>query len=199
MLNQNFVIVGAIIATIGGASYLIETLKGKVKPNRVSYFLWSLAPLIAFFAELKQGVGLQSLMTFMVGFLPLTTFIASFVNKNAEWKLTSFDVTCGALSVVGLILWSITKSGNIAIVFSILADALAALPTIVKAFNYPETEIAWPYFTATISAGLTLLTIKVWDFAVYAFPLYILLVTLVISSLVQFKLGRLLHFSSKKS
>ena len=199
MLNQNFVIVGAIIATIGGASYLIETLKGKVKPNRVSYFLWSLAPLIAFFAELKQGVGLQSLMTFMVGFLPLTTFIASFVNINAEWKLTSFDVTCGALSVVGLILWSITKSGNIAIVFSILADALAALPTIVKAFNYPETEIAWPYFTATISAGLTLLTIKVWDFAVYAFPLYILLVTLVISSLVQFKLGRLLHFSSKKS
>lgn len=199
MLNQNFVILGAIITTIGGASYLIETLKGKVKPNRVSYLLWSLAPLIAFFAELKQGVGLQSLMTFMVGVLPLTTFIASFVNKNAEWKLTSFDVTCGALSAFGLTLWYVTKSGNIAIVFSILADALAALPTIVKAFNYPETEIAWPYFTATISAGLTLLTIKVWDFAAYAFPLYILLVTLVIFSLVQFKLGRLLRFSSTES
>ena len=199
MLNQNFVIVGAIIAIIGGASYLIETLKGKVKPNRVSYFLWSFVPLIAFFAELQQGVGLQSLMTLIVVFLPFTVFIASFVNKNAEWKLTSFDVTCGALSVVGLVLWYLMKSGNIAIVFSILADALAALPTIVKAFNYPETEAAWPYFTSTISAGLTLLTIKVWDFAVYAFPLYILLVTLVISSLVQFKLGRLLRFSSTKS
>ncbi len=76
MLDQNFVIVGAMIATIGGVSYPIETLKGKVKPNRVSYPLRSLAPLIAFFAELKQGVGLQSLMTFIVGFLPLTIFIA---------------------------------------------------------------------------------------------------------------------------
>lgn len=190
MLNQNFVIVGAIIVTVGGISYLIETLKGKVKPNRVSYLLWSLAPLIAFFAELKQGVGLQSLMTFIVGFLPLTVFIASFANKNAEWKLTSFDVACGILSVLGLGFWYVTRSGNIAIMFSILADGLAALPTIVKAFNYPETEVAWPYFTSTISAGLTLLTIKVWDFALYAFPLYILLVTLVISSLVQFKLGK---------
>jgi len=138
-------------------------------------------------------------MTFIVGFLPLTVFIASFANKNAEWRLTAFDITCGVLSVVGLAFWFITKSGNIAIIFSILADGLAALPTIVKSFNYPETETAWPYFTSTISAGLTLLTIQVWDFATYAFPLYILLVTIVISSLVQFKLGKLLRFYSTKS
>lgn len=190
MLDQNFVIVGAIISTLGSASYFIKTLQGKVKPNRVSYLLWSFVPLIAFFAEINQGVGLQSLMTFIVGFLPLTVFIASFVNKNAQWKLTTFDITCGVLSIVGLILWYVTKSGNIAILFSILADALAALPTIVKSFNHPETETAWPYFSSTISAVFTLLTIKVWSFAFYAFPIYILLVTLVISSLVQFKLGK---------
>jgi hypothetical protein len=195
MINQNFVIVGAIISTVGGLSYLIDTLKGNVKPNKVSYLVWSIAPLIAFFAEMKQGVGLQSLMTLTVVFLPFAVFVASFVNKNAEWKLTYFDVTCGALSLVGLVLWYITKSGNIAIFLSILADFLAAVPTIVKAFNYPETESAWPYFTATISAALTLLTIQMWNFATYAFPVYILLVTLVISSLVQFKLGKVLRQS----
>ena len=105
MLDQNFVIVGAIIAAAGSLSYLVDTLKGKVKPNRVSFLLWSLAPLIAFFAEIKQGVGIQALMTFVVGFLPLTIFIASFVNKKAEWKLTGFDLMCGALSIVGLVLW----------------------------------------------------------------------------------------------
>ena len=193
MINQNFVIVGAIIATGGSLSYLLDTLKGKVKPNKVSYLLWAIAPLIAFFAEIKQGVGLPALMTFMVGFLPLTVLVASFVNKNAAWKLSSFDVTCGALSLVGLVLWFITKSGNIAIVFSILADALAALPTIVKAFNSPETESAWPYFTGTISATLTLLTLQVWNIATCAFPVYILLVSLVIAALVQFKPGKVLQ------
>jgi hypothetical protein len=194
MINQNFVILGAIIAAAGSLSYLIDTLKGKVKPNRVSFLLWSLAPLIAFFAEIKQGVGIQALMTFVVGFLPLTIFIASFVNKKAEWKLTGFDLICGALSIVGLVLWYITKSGNIAIIFSILADGLAALPTIVKSFNYPETESAWPYFASTISAILTLLTVKVWNLANIGFPLYIILITLVIFSLVQFKLGKQIRF-----
>ncbi|MBV9231877.1 MAG: hypothetical protein JOZ18_21385 [Chloroflexi bacterium] len=193
MINQNFVIVGAIIATGGGFSYLLDTLKGKVKPNRVSYVLWAAAPLIAFFAEIKQGVGLPALMTFTVGFLPLSVLVASFVNKNAAWKLSSFDVTCGALALVGLVLWFITRSGNIAIVFSILADALAALPTIIKAFNYPETESVWPYFTGAISAILTLFTLQVWTIATCAFPLYILLVTLLISALVRFQPAKLLH------
>jgi hypothetical protein len=190
MINQNFVIVGAIIAAAGSLSYLIDTLKGRVKPNRVSFLLWSLAPLIAFFAEIKQGVGIQALMTFIVGFLPFTIFISSFVNKKAVWNLTGFDLICGTLSIIGLVLWYITKSGNIAIIFSILADALAAMPTVVKSFNYPETESAWPYFASTISAILTLLTVKVWNLANIGFPLYIVLITLVIFSLVQFKLGK---------
>jgi hypothetical protein len=193
MINQNFVILGAIIATMGSLSYLIDTIKGKVKPNRVSFLMWSLAPLIAFIAELKQGVGLQSLMTFEVGFLPLTIFIASFFNKNAKWKLTRFDLTCGILSLIGLILWYLTASGNVAIVFSILADGLAALPTIVKSFSFPETESSWTYFTGTLSAAITLLTVKVWDLANAGFPLYILIVTLVISVLVQFKAGKVFH------
>lgn len=194
MINQNFVIVGAIIAAIGSLSYLIDTVKGRVKPNRVSFLLWSLAPLIAFFAEIKQGVGIQALMTFIVGILPLTIFIASFVNKKAVWNLTGFDLICGALSIIGLVFWYITKSGNIAIIFSIVADALAAVPTVVKSFNYPETESAWPYFASTISAILTLLTVTVWNVANIAFPLYIVLITLLIFSLVQFKLGKKIRF-----
>jgi hypothetical protein len=189
MINQNFVILGAIIAAIGTVGYLIDTLKGRVKPNRVSFLLWSLAPLIAFAAEIQQGVGIQSLLTFVVGFLPLTVFIASFVNKQAQWKLTRFDLTCGAFSLLGLILWYLTKSGDVAILFSILADGLAALPTLVKSYNYPETESSWPYFTSTISGVITLLTVKVWNLANVGFPLYITCVTLAISSLVQFKLG----------
>src|SRR5690349_4744087 len=121
MLHQNFIIFGTLIGAAGSFAYLLDTVKGKVKPNRVSFLLWSIAPFIAFAAQIKQGVGLEALMTFSTGFLPLTTFIASFVNKNAEWKITKFDIVCGVLSIIGLILWLITKVGNVAITFSILA------------------------------------------------------------------------------
>jgi hypothetical protein len=63
MLNHGFVILGTLIGAAGSVAYLIDTVKGKVKPNRVSFLLWSIAPLIAFFAQIKQGVGLEALMT----------------------------------------------------------------------------------------------------------------------------------------
>lgn len=192
MLNENFVILGVVIATLGSIKYLIETLRGTVKPNRVTFFLWALAPLVAFTAEVKQGVGIQSLMTFWVGFSPLIILIASFVNKKAYWKLGPFDFICGGLSLIGLLLWYITQVGNIAIIFAILADGLAALPTIVKAFYYPETEDSWYYLAFAISIILTLLTIKEWNFAHYGFPIYILIIVLTIFSLAQFKIGKVI-------
>ncbi len=190
MLNENFVIVGAIIAGLGSLSYLIDTVKGKIQPNRVTFFFWSLAPLVAFAAEIKEGVGIQSLLTFMVGFTPLLILIASFANKKSYWKLGSFDYICGILSFLGLTLWYITGKGNIAIFFSILADILAALPTYVKSYHHPETENSWGYSTAAINAIITVLTIKKWNFGYYAFPIYTICLDLSLFALIQFKLGK---------
>ena len=193
MLPGYFIIIGTLIGAVGSVAYLIDTVKGKVKPNRVSFLLWSIAPFIAFFAQVKQGVGLEALMTFSTGFLPLTVFIASFVNKEAEWKLTTFDLMCGLLSIIGLILWLITKVGNVAIFFSIVADGLAAIPTIVKAYKYPETEMAWPWIATVFGVVLTLLTLSSFTFANSGFIIYILIVNILIFALVQFKLGEKLQ------
>ena len=198
MLHSNFVIIGALIGAIGSIAYLLNTLKGKVKPNRVTFLLWSIAPMIAFWAQVEQGVGLAALMTFSTGFMPLTVFLASFVNKQAEWKLTKFDLICGILSVLGLVLWMITKIGNVAIFFSIVADGLAAIPTIVKAYKYPDTEIAWPWIATVFGIVLTLLTLSSFTFANCGFILYILVVNILIYVLVQFRLGEKLHSETKR-
>lgn len=190
MLSRYFVIVGTLIGSSGAVAYLWQTIKGKVKPNKVSFLLWSIAPMIAFAAQIKQGAGLESLMTFSTGFLPLLTFIASFANKKAEWKVTRFDLACGLLSLVGLALWLITKIGNLAIFFSIIADGLAALPTLIKAYRYPETEIAWPWLATCVGVTLTLLTLKELTFANSGFIIYIFIIDLMIFICVQFNVGK---------
>jgi len=82
MLHPNFVFLGIFINFLGALIYIRDTLKGKIQPNKISWGIWAVAPLIAFAAEVKQGVGVQSLATFMVGFTPLLIFIASFFNKK---------------------------------------------------------------------------------------------------------------------
>ncbi len=189
MLHANFIIVGTLLGAAGSIAYLIDTVRGKIQPNRVSFLLWAIAPLIAFAAQIQQGVGLAALMTFSTGFLPLTVFIASFLNKKAEWKITRFDLVCGALSLLGLLLWLITQVGNVAIFFSIVADGLAAIPTLVKAYKYPDTELAWPWLATAVGVVLTLLALDSWTFANAGFILYILAVNLLIFTLVQLRIG----------
>jgi len=95
LIDPRLVILGTLLQFIGTSSYLIDTLKGKAKPNRVSWLLWAVGPLIAFGAELNHGVGWVALMTFSVGFMPLLVLIASFISRKAAWKLTKLDVICG--------------------------------------------------------------------------------------------------------
>lgn len=190
MLDQNFVFVGVLIGAIGSASYIIDTVKGKIQPNKISFGLWAVAPLIAFFAELNQHVGIQSLLTLSVGVFPLLIFLASFMNKKAYWKISTFDLVCGLLSLVGLLLWYLTKVGNWAIFFSILADAFACVPTITKAYRFPETESALPWLADSSNGLFTLLTIQNWNFATASYPFYIFIANIVIFATVQFRWGK---------
>jgi hypothetical protein len=108
---------------------------------------------MAFAAEVQKGVGLPALMTFMVGFTPLLVFMASFVQRGAAWRLGLIDAVCAVLSVAGLALWWATREGDVAILFGILADGLAAVPTAHKAFVAPATEDPRLYLLSAISAG----------------------------------------------
>ncbi|MFA5926591.1 MAG: hypothetical protein WCT32_02120 [Patescibacteria group bacterium] len=190
MISENFVYLGALINLLGGASYIKDTIQGKIQPNRVSWGLWGIGVLVAFSAEISQGVGIQSLATFMVGFVPLLVFFASFVNKKAFWKITKFDLLCGALSVIGLILWRLTSIGNVAIMFSIFSDLMAGIPTLKKAYRYPESENWIEFMSSFISVTLAMLSLKNWSFAYFAFPLYIFFYDLTGVLLIKFKLGK---------
>lgn len=190
MLNENFVIVGALFQLIGAFPYIKDTVQGKIQPNKVSWFLWCIAPLIATAAELSQGVGILSLTTFIVGFVPLLVFTASFFNKKAEWKITKFDLLCGLLSLGGLTLWYVTKLGNVAIFFSILADFLASLPTILKSYTNPESESDSVYLWGLANPIIALFVIKQWSFQNFGFPLYLLIDSVIIAFLIRTKIGK---------
>ncbi|HET7523855.1 MAG TPA: hypothetical protein VFJ79_06905 [Acidimicrobiales bacterium] len=197
MLDVHFVILGAVIGLGGMLFYVRDTIRGVTQPNRVTWFMWSLAPLIAFAAEIQAGVGLRSLMTFVIGFGPLLILAASFANRQAAWHIGPFDWLCGALSAAGLVTWLVTRHGTVAVVASIAADALAATPTLRKSWSAPGTESASAYVTAAVNALITVLTIDHFTTADAAFPVYILVIASVESVLVVARVGPRLSSRSR--
>jgi hypothetical protein len=188
MISDKFVIIGFILNLWGCAVYARDTIKGKTKPNRITWFMWTLAPTIAFVAEINKGVGLISIMTLSIGLGPLIVLLASFSSKKSYWKLRQTDYLCGLLSLLGLALWIIYRDANIAIVFSIAADIFAALPTLAKSYRHPETESVEAYWPTILNAGITLLAIDTWTVANYGFPIYTFIINVVFVAFIQFKL-----------
>jgi hypothetical protein len=176
MISVNWVYLGAAIGALGTAVYLRDTLRGTTKPNRVTWLLWAVAPLLATAVELDEGVGLRALPTFMIGFMPLLVFIGSFHNPASMWKIRRIDYACGAMSVVGTVIWLVTRNGVLGISAAIAADFLAGIPTLMKSWTHPETETVHSYIGAVLSMIILLLTIDHWTFEVAAFPVFILII-----------------------
>ena len=189
MINENWIYLGTAIGAAGAAVYLRDTLRGTTQPNRVTWLLWAVAPLLAAAVALNGGAGLRALPTFMVGFMPLRIFIASFHNDAAVWKVRRMDYACGAVSVIGTVVWLVTRNGVLAISAAIAADFLAGVPTLMKSWTHPQTETVHSYIGALISMVVLLLTVDHWTFDVVAFPLFVACTAAVQSAIVGLELG----------
>ncbi len=183
-------IAGSGLQLLGSLYYFWETLAGRIKPNRVTWLLWSAVPFIAVAAELKAGVGWAVLPVFLNGFIPLLVFGASFYNKSAYWRLGIFDYLCGFLSILALALWLISGSAAVAIGFSILADLFAAVPTLIKSWKAPSSESALAY-GGTIAGGITgIIGSQSFTFIESGFLVYIVIINTVFVACILRKFGR---------
>ena len=175
---QFLVVVSVLLMVWGAYDYLRDTLAGKTKPNRVSWSLWALAPLISLGAAFDANADVWASIRVLVGgIVPAVIFFASFINKNSYWRLGRFDWFCGGLSLAALVFWQLADSPLVAVLLATTANTLATVPTFVKAWNYPETESRLIFITSFTSAILIIPAIPVWTIANSAFQIGLMLTT----------------------
>jgi hypothetical protein len=173
------VFAAAIASLIAAGLYIRAMIKGQARPNRVTWLLWSVAPFIATAAEVYSGVTWAVIPVFMTGFAPFLIFCASFFTK-AYWKLGKFDYLCGGISVLALVLWVATMEPVLSIILAIVADAIASIPTLKKAYHKPETESVWPFLTGIFNAVAALVVAVTWSFTEISFPIYLLAINILL-------------------
>ncbi|HEY5437912.1 MAG TPA: hypothetical protein VIJ99_03340, partial [Acidimicrobiales bacterium] len=159
MIDPRFVYLAAALSVVGGFSYIRSTLAGKTRPNRVTWSLWGVEGVLAFAVEIQQHVGLASIMTLMLGLVPCVVVVASFRNPLGVWRIGLFDGVCGAIAVVGLIFWGFINEPTVALVSFVVADQVAALPTVRKSWLAPESESPRIFFLGFMNCAITLCTL----------------------------------------
>jgi len=189
VIDPRFVYLAAALSVVGAYGYVRDTLRGTTSPNRVTWTLWGVEGVLAFSVEIQQRVGLASLMTLMLGLVPCAVVVASFRNPNGVWKLGAFDVVCGAVSVGGLIFWAFINEPTVALASFVVADQMAALPTIRKSWLAPSSESPRLFFLGSANCAITLLTLTKLTTAGGLFPGCILVADLIMGLLIVSNVG----------
>jgi hypothetical protein len=180
MLPEQIVYIGVLISLTLTFFYIKTIIYGNTRPSLISWSIWALAPLIAVFLQIKAGAGLSFLSSFMSGFGPLLVVIFALIYKKGFWEITKLDIVCGILALISLAIYIITSKLGISILFAILSDGLAAIPTIRKSWKFPESESPISYISGIISNTLALLVIDIWKFSIYSFSIYLITINIII-------------------
>ncbi len=170
MIDPRFVYLAPLLSVFGASSYVRDTLRGVTSPNRVTWSLWGLEGILGFAVEIQQHIGLASITTLMLGLVPVVVVAVSFRNPHGVWRISTFDIVCGSISLAGLAFWGFVNQPTIALISFVAADQVAALPTIRKSWIAPGSESPRVFLMGVLSCGITLLTLKSATTAGVLFP-----------------------------
>jgi hypothetical protein len=169
---------GAIagIISIGGfIPYWWAISLGKTRPNRATWWIWTIVGIIIAFSYRASGA--ESTMwvpiTYVVG--PFSTALISLRYGEGGW--TKLDTICSIGVGIGLVLWGLYRSPSLTLGINIGIDFLGALPTIRKSFRDPYSEDLLSWLLFALANIFNLLAIDRWELEIVVYPLYMVLVT----------------------
>lgn len=169
--------IGVIASLFGSISYIKGIFQATVKPNQVSWFFWAIAPISGATIAWLHGAGFWlGLPLFMSGFVPLLVLISSFIQKKTKWQWQRIDYICAILATAAIIFWLLTDQPGLAVVFLILTDLCAAIPTLIKSWQEPRSESPIVFLSGLVGPVLGLITNQNFTFITSGFLVYIVLI-----------------------
>lgn len=175
-------IIAGILQAFSAIPYIRDMFVGKTRPNAVSYVIWGFLALIAVFAQLSAGASWSIILIAVVAFN--TCFIATLSLVGYGYtKYGLVDWVCLALGVVAIVVWQITSNPITALLFAVSANIISAIPTVVKTYREPHTELAFAWLIIVAASFLGILSTTQWDTANLLFPIYFLLESFIICGL----------------
>jgi len=162
--------------------YLIEIVRGKTKPRIVSWFTWSLLTGIACAATFSDGQTASGILLLCATIEVLLVVV--FGLKHGDRKIERLDIICQAAALAGLALWLIFNSPAVAVIATVIIDLIGSIPTIKHSWLRPYEETWITFGLCSLGAACTLLAITEWSVTAVAYPLYIVVVNVVMAMII---------------
>jgi hypothetical protein len=188
-----FGIIAGVLALVSAIPYIIDTVKGTTKPNRVTWLIWVTLQIIALVAQFSAG-GRDSLLLTIGDLLASSTILfLALLKGEAAWHWIDTGALVGAAA--GLLMWYFFHQPAWALAMTIFVDFCGVVPTIRKSFADPFSETLSTWLLVAVGAVFGAIAVGKLDITLLIYPLYLITANLGVAFAIQF--GKLKITKSK--
>jgi hypothetical protein len=180
---RTLLVVLSVLFTLSGViPYIIQVIRGNTKPRIASWLTWSVLTAIACAASLVEKQYPTAILLFFASLETLSVVILGW--KYGDKKFERLDIVCLTGAAVGLILWHLFNSPAIAVIATISIDILGGIPSLVHSWRKPYEETWITFLVSALGSLCTLLALTDWRVTSFAYPLYLVCINTVFSSVI---------------
>lgn len=180
---QNILITASVLlASLSSFVYFIAIFKGQAKPHRTTRLVFLVISTLTTLSLLAQGNQVAVWLSGISTFQSVIIFSLSIKFGMGGWS--KLDIFCLFTALAGIVAWQLTQNPLTALYFAIGADFIGIVPTLIKTYHFPKTEV-WTFYFLDVCAGIcNLLATEKLVFDQYLYPLYIIMINLIMVLLV---------------
>lgn len=166
--------IAALTLSLGAnIPYVIETVKGRVKPERISWLLWTLLGLTYYFSALFADGA--TLFTFGELIGPGLIFVLAL--KFGVGGKSRFDIVSLSVALMAFALLFIVEGVLLGLILALIVDGIGAMLTIRKLLIDPSTESKWFWGIGAVSGLLAIASLDNYDVETMLFPIYVVILS----------------------
>lgn len=164
-------IIALVLSLAANVPYIVETLQGKVKPERVSWFIWTLLGAVYFWSALLEDGAVLFTAGELIG--PAIAFLLAL--RYGVGGKSKFDMIMLVLALIAISCLLIAENALLGLVFALTADLIALVLTIRKLHADPSTESRWAWGIFALSGVFAVLSLEIFTVETLAFPVYVVI------------------------
>lgn len=192
-------IFGWLAGIVGFAAfipYIFAILRGKTTPNRATWIIWTVVSTVSLFSYGASGAEHTIWYPISDALAPFIILLLSIKQGEGGW--TQLDRGCLVTAGIGVFFWWLFGSALLGLCMSLLADAMGAIPTMIKVYQRPKSEDRNAWAMTFIAVVLNLGAVENWhSFSILVYPIYMLISMGIITMLIWFprknKMNILVH------